>query len=129
MRYTRIEWTAAQDATIRRLRGDGKSWDAIADELGVNRHTAIERGKVIGVTAIPIKAAEAEPVERDVRNGAPLEALPAGHPFTWGLLTQGTCLEGSEYVHASMFRQFAVRGNEFVAHANAITREVPAAPR
>jgi hypothetical protein len=96
--------------------------------LGVNRHTAIERGKVIGVHGIPLKATEAEPVEREVRNGAPLEALPAGHPYTWGLLTQGTCLEGSEYVHALNFRHSAVRGNDFVAHANAITREVPAAP-
>ncbi len=26
------------------------------------------------------------------------DPLPAGHPATWGLLTNGTCLEGAPYV-------------------------------
>lgn len=25
--------------------------------------------------------------------------LPAGHPISWGLLTDGTALDGSEYPH------------------------------
>ncbi len=29
------------------------------------------------------------------------DPLPAGHPFTWSLITNGTCLDGAPYVMPS----------------------------
>jgi hypothetical protein len=125
---SKIIWTHAQDSIIRRMVVEGDAWGDIARAVGVGRFTVTRRAAEIGAERVEPEPAEPQLVEREVRQGAPVEALPAGHPYTWGLLTKGTSLEGSEYVHALNFRQFAVRCNDFVAHANAIGREVPAAP-
>jgi hypothetical protein len=86
----KIEWTSAQDMQIKRMRAEGASWDAIAAVLGVTRWTTIERGRRIGAQLPP--ADFVPPPESSSR-----DPLPAGHPRTWGILTQGTLLEGSPY--------------------------------
>ena len=44
---------------------------------------------------------EAAPSTRDTRRSwrgtLGVEVLPAGHPITWGAITEGTCLAGSAY--------------------------------
>lgn len=86
---TKLLWTDARDTCIRRLRAEGASWDTIAAAIQVSRWSAIERGRLIGARA-PEKP---EPPPADLAR----EPLPAGHPLTWGLLTQGTVLEGTAY--------------------------------
>jgi hypothetical protein len=86
----KIEWTAAQDMQIKRMRAEGSAWDAIAAALGVTRWTAIERGRRIGALRPP--ADFVPQPENPLR-----DALPAGHPRSWDVLTQGTILEGSPY--------------------------------
>ncbi len=86
----KLFWTAARDAQIRRLRAEGATWDAIAEALLLSRFTVIERGRRIGArkpAALP-KTAPEDPCR---------EALPAGHPRTWGALIAGTVLEGEAY--------------------------------
>jgi hypothetical protein len=83
-------WTPAQDALIRRLRAKGATWDAIAAALKVSRFTIIERGRRIGACRPP---PELKPPPED-RERPP---LPAGHPYCWLVLTEGTVLEGSVY--------------------------------
>jgi hypothetical protein len=86
----KIEWTAAQDMQIKRMRAEGSPWDAIAAVLGVTRWTAIERGRRIGAQRPPVDfVPEPENPMRD--------PLPAGHPRSWDALTRGTVLEGSPY--------------------------------
>ncbi len=81
-----IDWTPEQDAAILRLRGEGATWDSIADALNICRWTVGERGRRIGAQLpAPETIVEADP-ERD--------PLPAGHPETWGVLVRGTCLAG-----------------------------------
>jgi hypothetical protein len=86
----KIEWTAAQDMQIRRMRAEGSAWDAIAAAIGVTRWTAIERGRRIGARRPP--ADFVPPPESPTR-----DALPAGHPRSWGVLIAGTVLEGTPY--------------------------------
>ena len=86
----KLTWTAAQDLIIRRMRVEGATWDGISAALGVSRYTAIERGRRIGAPRPPpdfILAPE------DPRR----EPLPAGHPRSWGAITDGTLLEGAPY--------------------------------
>ncbi len=86
----RIEWTAAQDMQIKRMRAEGATWDAIAASLGVTRWTAIERGRRIGARQPPIDFVP--PPESLTR-----EPLSAGDPRSWDALTRGTVLEGTPY--------------------------------
>ena len=86
----KMQWTEAQDLTIRRMRIEGASWDAISAALGVSRYTAIERGRRIGARRPP---PEAVPQPEDPRR----EPLPAGHPRSWGAINAGTLLEGTPY--------------------------------
>lgn len=46
-----------------------------------------------------LRARRAVAPERDAQPDRFRESctLPAGHPLSWGLLTRGTCLEGSPY--------------------------------
>jgi hypothetical protein len=78
-------WTALADETIKIMRADGRTWAAIGHTLGLSRNTVIERGRRLRAEA-PQRVKQviiAEPLSDDP-NRAP---LPAGHPFTWGLLT------------------------------------------
>jgi len=83
-------WTDAQDATIKRMRAEGASWDSIAALLHLTRWTVIERGRHIGARPPP---ASFRPLPEDPQR----LPLPAGHPRTWGVLVEGTCLEGVPY--------------------------------
>jgi len=83
-------WTAAQDLTIRRMRIEGATWDTIAGALGVSRYTVIQRGRRIGAQRPP---PELGPPPEDPRR----EPLPAGHPRSWAMITDGTLLEGTPY--------------------------------
>jgi hypothetical protein len=87
---TKINWTDAQDTQIKRLRIEGASWDTIAAILGVTRWTAIERGRRIGARSPP--RTFVPPPEDPAR-----DPLPAGHPRTWGVMTEGSVLEGLPY--------------------------------
>jgi len=86
----KLRWTDAQDTQIRRLRSEGASWDAIAATLGLSRWTVIERGRRIGARPPP---REFVPPPEDPGR----EPLPAGHPRSWGVITDGTVLEGVPY--------------------------------
>jgi hypothetical protein len=86
----KLEWTDAQDLTIRRMRVEGSTWDSIAATLGISRYTTIQRGRRIGAVRPP---ADFIPAPEDPRR----EPLPAGHPRSWGAITDGTLLEGAAY--------------------------------
>jgi hypothetical protein len=86
----RIEWTAAQDLKIKRMRAESASWDSIAVAVGVTRWTVIERGRRLG--------ARLPPPDFEPRLGDPdRPALPPGHPETWGIINKGISLEGMPY--------------------------------
>ncbi len=86
----KLVWTDAQDATIKRMRAEGATWEAIAALLHLTRWTVIERGRRLGARPPP---AGFQPLPEDP-NRPP---LPAGHPQTWGVLVEGTCLEHAPY--------------------------------
>lgn len=82
-------WSPKQDATIRRMRAGGDTWDAIALAMSMSRWTLIVRGKAIGAwTPMAVVILPDDP-DRD--------PLPAGHPDTWDVIVRGTCLAGSPY--------------------------------
>ena len=86
-----LEGNADKDATICELRGEGRSWEFIADVIGVSRNAAAERGRFLKarVTRPQSIAPDCRPTSR--------EPLPAGDPFTWGLINAGTCLAGTPF--------------------------------
>lgn len=91
----RLNWTKAADQTILSMRAAGATWAAIGTALGLSRNTIIERGRRINALGGP--AALPKPA-REPEDDANRPALPAGHPVSWGLLTDGTLLDGVEYV-------------------------------
>lgn len=78
------QWTEAADIVIVQMRGGGETWAVIGRTLGLSRNTVIERGRRLRAHA-PVKlvAHKPEVVSDDPNRGA----LRAGHPLTWGLLT------------------------------------------
>ena len=83
-------WTSSMDSVLRELRSKGTTWDEIARAMRLSRNTVLERARKIGARqrqAVPQKAVEA----------ADRPARPAGHPLTWGLLTENTPIEGGRY--------------------------------
>lgn len=86
----KLVWTDAQDATIKRLRAEGASWDTIAALLHLTRWTVIDRGRRIGARPPPPGfVAPPDDPNRD--------PLPAGHERSWGALVRGTAQEGMPY--------------------------------
>jgi hypothetical protein len=85
------KWTAEADADLRVRRLAGESWAAIAVGLGTTPDRARERGRKIGARRIP------PPLAYDAARPATRPPLPPGHPISWRLLTDGTCLAGTEY--------------------------------
>ena len=84
MPHARV-WTEAADGTICEMRRSGHSWAEIGRVLALSRNTVIERGRRLRAEAPPrAKVVRAELVMSDDPHRA---ALPAGHPLTWGLLT------------------------------------------
>jgi hypothetical protein len=86
----KLLWTSAQDTRIRQMRSEGALWDAIAEALRLSRSTIIERGRRIGARAPP---PEFIPPPEDPQR----DALPAGHPRTWGAMNAGTVLADTPY--------------------------------
>lgn len=86
----KIPWTDAQDSQIRRLRSEGASWEAIADDLALTLWAVTERGRRIGagVLQADFVAAPEDPQR---------EPLPAGHPRSWDAINLDTVLEGEPY--------------------------------
>ncbi len=84
----RLDWSAARDAWLRRLRAEGRAWAEIAGELGVTPDMARERGRRIGAPAPPQPAR----VHHEDPSRPP---LPAGHPRSWNLLVEDTVLAGT----------------------------------
>jgi hypothetical protein len=85
-----VQWTAALDAQLRALRGAGVTWEGVADAMALGRNTVLERGRRIGAR----RPQKPPPIAEEA---ADRPARPAGHPQTWGLLTEGTVLDGAPY--------------------------------
>ena len=84
-------WTEPRDTMLCSQRALGRSWDAISAQLGISRWAAIERGRVLGATK-PARTPTAPAGSEAWR-----EALPPGHPISWGAITAGTLLAGEAY--------------------------------
>lgn len=89
-------WTDQQDDTIRALRGQGASWDAIAAALGISRWAASERGRAIGARFPRAVKPVIDETEAALADPARMP-LAAGHPVSWALITAGTLLAGGTY--------------------------------
>lgn len=84
MPHARV-WTKTADVVICDMRLGGSSWAEIGRTLGLSRNTVIERGRRLQAAAPPrVKVITVDAVLEDPNRGP----LPAGHPLTWGLLTQ-----------------------------------------
>ncbi len=86
-----VRWTPELDDQLRRLRGQGVTWDGIASAMSLGRNTVLERGRKIGarrVSSVPVAVLE------EARDRPPRQA---GHPATWSLITAGTLLDGEAY--------------------------------
>ncbi len=90
-----ILWTETADYHLIRMRKAGASLRAMAAAFGLSRSAVTERSRRLGLT-IPSKS---EPTPRPAMalQDSNREPLPAGHILSWGLITQGTCLEGEPY--------------------------------
>jgi hypothetical protein len=84
-----IMWTETQDATLRRMRLDGISYDIIGTHLGLHRETVRARAKEIGAVRPP------PPPSQKIDPDRP--PLRPGDPISWGAITKGTVLEGEPY--------------------------------
>ena len=84
-------WTETDDQFIISARASGMTWKAIAKHLGVSTECSRERARRIGQTAKgrPIVVLKGS----DAQGGR--VPMPVGDPVSWGLITQGTILEGS----------------------------------
>jgi hypothetical protein len=91
-----ITWSPVADRHILRLRAAGAPWHQIAAELRVGRNAAIERARRLGV---PPATRMPQPAPAPVLPRADRPPLPAGHPLTWGTITDQTSLHGSAYPH------------------------------
>ncbi len=87
------QWTEAADRVICDMRGAGATWAAIGVTLGLSRNTVIERGRRLRAEA-PARVAVVK--EYDMLEDPNRGPLPAGHPLTWGLLTNEAYPEGDE---------------------------------
>jgi hypothetical protein len=90
----KLVWSEPRDVRLKRMRSEGISWDVIADELGISRNAARERGRRVGAR-LPPPDHVAAPLDAD------RPPLPPGHPISWGILTEGTSLAGTPYEAAS----------------------------
>ncbi len=88
-------WSSQADRHLLTLRAAGVAWREIASELRVGRNAAIERARRLGVR--PLTRPFVPPLPRLVPERMDRPALPAGHPITWGAITDGTPLDGSRY--------------------------------
>lgn len=98
-----VVWTPTADARFQQLFADGQSIRGLARSFGIGRQSAQKRALKLGLVSLASLASLKAPVGVVGRQASPesidlgREALPAGHPLSWGLLVQGTCLEGMPY--------------------------------
>ncbi|EKM99037.1 MULTISPECIES: AsnC family protein [unclassified Acidocella] len=90
-------WKPEADQVICEMRGQGATWASIGKILGLSRNTVIERGRRLRA-ALPPRPPQM-PRNRDEEglddpNRPPLRA---GHPLTWGLLTDAPYPEGDSH--------------------------------
>ena len=85
----KLFWSHGQDTQIRRRRVEGASWETIAAELSLPLRAVTARAHRLGLARAPLPG---RPPQDPLR-----EALPAGHPESWGAITSGTVLEGQLY--------------------------------
>jgi hypothetical protein len=93
-------WTADADDRLKSLLDGGMSLRALAKAFGVGRQAIHQRAIKCGLVKPseaglfpPSKISKLEISLVDLAR----EALPAGHPASWDLINQGTCLEGNAY--------------------------------
>ena len=95
-------WTLVEDANLRIWCSQGISWTDQGLRFGVHRDTVVFRARRLGVKLAKVAVA---PVEEKMiprtlsgtSGGDAWDALPVGHPISWGALTRGTWLEGTRY--------------------------------
>lgn len=91
------------DDALRQLWAEGLSGAEIGRRLGISKNAVTGRVHRLGLPARPSPLVPAKPVKtsstaapyRPALSGT--DAIPAGHPMTWGMITAGTVLDGSEY--------------------------------
>jgi hypothetical protein len=86
-------YSAAEDATIRRMRAEGAPWDAIAGTLEGRPH----RQNVIDHAVRDLGMSKELPAEIEQDPVIDREPLRPGSPETWGAIIAGTCLDGTPY--------------------------------
>jgi DNA-binding Lrp family transcriptional regulator len=81
----RRQWSLAADQVIKDMRVGGATWAAIGERLGLSRNTVIERGRRIHAEKIIQPRTVIQEINvSDEPNRLPLRA---GHPLTWGLIS------------------------------------------
>ncbi|MBU6448035.1 MAG: AsnC family protein [Rhodospirillales bacterium] len=89
-------WTQTADQAIVTMRSGGATWAAIGRQLGLSRNTVIERGRRLNA-ALPLRPVTVmKSRDEDGLDDPNRPSLRAGHPLTWGLLTDAPFPEGEE---------------------------------
>lgn len=84
-RNSKIYWTKAQDAVIRRGRAKGLSWEAIGAAMGLSRNAVIERGRRLRVDGgLPTAQPASKPKSHREQLGH--GPLPPMHPDAWSII-------------------------------------------
>jgi hypothetical protein len=91
-----ITWTPFADSILLHMRSDGAPWPEIARHLHVGRSAVIERARSLG---IPSKTRLPQPMPTPPVPRIDRAPLPAGHPLTWGAITESTQARGTPYPH------------------------------
>jgi|GEM_PF-4329115 len=94
---TPIAWTAEKDQFIRASRAESRTWDAIAEGLGISRTVVIRRSVILRVpaTALDIRrrrVPDETPTWQKLRHDAGSEPLPAWHPIAAAVLMEATAM-------------------------------------
>jgi hypothetical protein len=84
-------WTAEEDRTLAAERAARRSWDHIGAALRASRSAVIDRAHRIGVPRLP-----PIPPRRNLADPN-RDALPAGDPIAWAVLTERTLLAAAPY--------------------------------
>jgi hypothetical protein len=102
----RLTWTAQADQRLAKMREQGASLRCMARAFGLSRSVVTARARAIGLE-IPTKPELLPRPAYELSDNR--DPLPAGHPISWGLITQGTSLEGNPYTPPQPVRGRSVR--------------------
>jgi hypothetical protein len=91
-----IAWTDKSNARLKELRKAGVTWTKIGEEFGVGRNAAKAQYHRLFNTRKGPKKVQPKIPPGDVRDRS-ANPLPAGHRISWGILTDGTWLEGTPW--------------------------------